>query len=246
MLFPDELGHLLVKAQIDGASFPYVLNSAFYEDEFDITAARSKQIHVHCRLSIVGGIVENKFPELFGSATTGGLYDRFIFGRCPQPFQYDYRPFEGGAEITEPCPVSIAGDVWELKTAWLREIPGLTPRCAELAIRAAVIAASFSGRTVLYARHIEVSGRAFAEYQMRMRHVLKPNPGENTDARCAVAILAALDEKPGWNLKRDVSRKIHADRRFGPSAFERTVSSLAAGAEIDLDAKRPARIRRVG
>lgn len=245
LLSPDELGHLLSKANIDGASFPFVLNSAFYQTEFDVTVARGKQIQVNCRLGILGGIVEEKFSELFGAATTGGLYDRFIFGRCPQPFQYRYRPFEGGAEDTEPCSVTIAGDVWELRDSWLKEINGLSPRTAELVIRSAGIAAAFSGRSILYAKHIEVSGRAFAECQSRMRQAFKPNPGENTDARCAFAILGALDEKPGWHLKRDIAKKIHSER-FGPTAFERALNSLVAAGDINLDAKRPARIRRAG
>ena len=244
LLSPDELGHLLQKAQIDGASFPFVLNSAFYKSEFDVIAARGKQIRVNCRLGIIGGIVEDKFLELFGSATTGGLYDRFIFGRCPQPFQYQYKPFEGDAEYTEPCAVTISADVWELRNSWLKEIHGLNSRTAELAIRAAGIAAAFSGRTILYAKHIETTGRAFVEYQTRVRQAFKPNPGENTDARCAFAILATLDEKPGWNLKRAIAKKIHYER-FGPTAFERAINSLVASGDINLDAKRPARIRRV-
>ncbi len=244
LLSPDELGHLLTKAQIDGASFPFALNTAFGRSEFDVTAARGKQISVNCRLGIIGGIVEDNFSSLFGAATMGGLHDRFIFGRCPQPFQYRYRPFEGGAEYTEPCAVTIAGDVWELRDVWLKEIHGLNTRTAELAIRAAVIAAAFCGRSILYAKHIEVSGRAFAEYQVRMRHAFKPNPGENTDARCAFAILGALDAKPGWNLKRDIAKHIHYER-FGPTAFERAVNSLVAAGDINLDTKRPAKVRRV-
>jgi len=27
--------------------------------------------------------VQDKFDEVFGDATTGGLYDRFLFGLCP-------------------------------------------------------------------------------------------------------------------------------------------------------------------
>ncbi len=244
LLCPDELGHLLSKANIDGASFPFALNSAFYDQEFDLTAARGKQVSVNCRLSVIGGIVEENFSSLFGAATTAGLYDRFIFGYCPQPFQYHFRPFEGGPEYTEPCAVTIAHEVWEMRDVWLKEIPGLSTRVAELAIRAAVVAAAFSGRSILYAKHIEASSRAFAEYQLRMRQNFKPNPGENTDARCAFTILAALDAKPGWNLKRDIAKQIHYER-FGPTAFERAINSLVAAGDININTKRPAKIRRV-
>jgi hypothetical protein len=246
LLSPDELGHLLLKAQIDGASFPYVLNSAYYSSEFDLTAARGKKIHVNCSLGIIGGIVDDNFSSLFGSATTAGLYDRFILGRCPSPFEYRYRPFEGPPENTAPCEVTIAPDVWELRDEWLKTINGLTPRCAEHAIRVAVIAASYSGRTILSAKHIEISARAFAEYQVRVRQVFRPNPGENPDAKCAFAILAALDEFSGRVSKRAIGRKIHADR-FGPTVFERTIKALAYAGDIDVDEKqRPVTLRRIG
>jgi hypothetical protein len=246
LLSPDELAHLLLKAQIDRASFPFTLNTSYYRTEFDVTAQRGKQIHVNARLGIIGGIVEDRFSESFGSATTGGLHDRFVFGRCPSPYEFRYRPFEGGPEHTEPCSVSIAPDVWELRDSWLKDIPGLSPRCAENAIRAATIAASFSGRSILYARGIESSARAFVEYQHRMRQAFQPNPGENTDAKAAFAILAMLNDKPGWHLRRDVAKHIHYER-YGPSAFERALNSLVAAGDIDLDTKkRPARLRRVG
>jgi hypothetical protein len=245
LLNPDELGHLLTKASIDGASFPFALNSLYYKDQFDLTVARGKKIHVNCRLSFIGGVVETHFPTLFGPATTAGLDDRCIFGRCPSPYQYAYRPFEGGAENVEPCAVTVASDVYDLRDEWLKTIPGISARWTEHAIRIGVIAASFSGRSILYAKHIEKSARAFVEYQVRVRAVLKPNPGENVDARCAFAIKAVLAQKPGWNLKRDIAKAIHSER-YGPSVLERAINSLEAAGDIDVDRKRPAKLRLVG
>jgi hypothetical protein len=245
LLSPDELGHLLTKARIDLASFPYVLNTAFYQNEFDLTVARGKRIHVNVALSVLGGIVEENFELCFGSATTGGLHDRFIFGLCPRPFSYLYRPLEGGAELTEPCAVTVAPEVWEVKDEWVRTIPGLGARCAEHAVRVAIIGASFSGRTTIYAKHLGPA-RAFATYQANARKILKPNPGENPDARCAFAILAAIDEGgPVWHSKRDISRKIHANR-FGPNIFERAISALEATGEIRVKKRGSVQLRRIG
>jgi hypothetical protein len=134
--------------------------------------------------------------------------------------------------------------VWELKTTWLKEIPGLTARTAELAIRVSGIAAAFSGRSILYAKYIEKTGRAFAEYQTRVRAAFRPNPGENTDAQCAWDIRAWLGEHLGWNTKRKLYRGISA-YRFGPAAFERSISAMLVGGELDADSSRPARIRLV-
>jgi hypothetical protein len=244
LLSPDELGHLLTKAKIDCASFPYILNTAYYQSEFEVTAARGKQIRFNCSLGIVGGLVEDTFEQCFGAATTGGLHDRFIFGLCPQPFTYIYRPFEGSAEDTEPCGVTINRDVWEARDEWMKSIPDLSPRCAEHAIRAATVAAAFSGRSILYARHLGPA-RAFAEYQTRVRKRLKPNPGENPDARCAFAILGALDSAGGWVGKRELGRKIHSDR-FGPTVFERAISALEAAGETYVDRNKPVKLRRLG
>jgi hypothetical protein len=243
LLSVDELAHLLAKAKIDNASFPFVLNRGYYSNEFDLTIAHGKKIHVNCSLSAIGGIVEDNFQNCFGTATTGGLHDRFVFGQCPRPFEFSYRPFEGDAESTEPCPVSIDSDVWEACDEWQKQILGLTGRHTEHAIRAAAIAAAFSGRLVLRARDLGPA-RVFAEYQARVRKLLQPNPGENTDARCAFAIISALALCQGWIPQRELSRKIHADR-FGPSAFERAVKSLVFSGEIELSEKRPARVRLV-
>jgi DnaB-like helicase N terminal domain len=243
LLMPDELGHLLTKARIDCASFPYVLNTAFYISDFELTMARGKKISVNVALSILGGIVAENFESCFSSATTSGLHDRFIFGLNPSPFSYVYRPLDCGPESTEPCAVEIAGDVWEARDEWISNIAGVTPRVAEQALRVAVIGAAFSGRRVLHARHLSAA-RAFGEYQARVRQKLAPNPGENPDARCAFAILRAL-EHGEWYLRREIGRKIHADR-FGPNVFERAVRGLEATGEIHLDNRKPARIRRVG
>jgi hypothetical protein len=241
---PDEIGHLLTKARIDNATFSFVLNRAYYKDEFDVTMARGKQVHFNCSLSILGGLVDENFEDLFGSATTAGLYDRFIFGLCPRPFEYRYRPMEGGAEDTEPCPVAIAKDVWDARDEWIKTIPGLTDRCAEHAIRVATVAAAFSGQLDLSAKHLGPA-RAFAEYQARIRKMLQPNPGENPVAKCAHATLAALGDSTAWHTVRDIGKKIHSER-FGPSVFEQTLRSLEGVGEVLVDKKRPARIRRIG
>jgi hypothetical protein len=50
-------------------------------DADQLTIARGKAVNFNARLSLVGGIVDEKFDDAFGSATTSGLYDRFLFGQ---------------------------------------------------------------------------------------------------------------------------------------------------------------------
>jgi hypothetical protein len=233
----DELGHLLAKSRIDGASFPFVLNQAYYNTAFEMIIARGKKIPVNCQLGVIGGLVSNAFGESFSSATTLGLHDRFVFGRCPEPWEFNWRPLDSRSEVTEPCRVEIADDVWEARDSW--KLPG---RVTENALRVAVIAAAFSGRLVLQAKHL-APARAFAEYQKRVRQVLRPNPGENPDAICAFQILNALPEA-GWMEHRELYRKIHGDK-FGPGVFRKAVENLTFTGDIEADKSgRKARYRR--
>lgn len=237
LLSIDELSHLLEKAAIDRASFPFILNRAYSENSFSIIASGRKEIPYHAVLSVLGSIVTENFQRGFGHTTTGGLYDRFIFGLYPTGFEYDFRPWEGTATDINPCAVTIHGDVWAAKDEWKKDNPALASRVTENAIRAAVICAAWHGQDTLRACHLEPA-RALAEYQARVRTVLRPNPGENTDAKCAFAIVEVLKNSRGALLRRDVYATIHAER-FGPGAFDRAVKSLEFNGYLEQYGKRP-------
>ena len=131
LVSPDELSHLLSKSHIENASFPFVLNRAYYHTNFEQTSARGKVIQFNCSLSFIGGVVDADFGHLFDFATVGGLHDRFIFGQCPDGFDFVYRPFEGAPERfdTPPAAVAVDPEVWEAKDEWVRTIPHLSGRC---------------------------------------------------------------------------------------------------------------------
>ena len=234
LVSPDELGHLLSKAHIENASFPYVLNRAFYNTAFELTAAKGKVVTVNCDLAIIGGCVIEQFDELFDASTVGGLYDRFCFGVYPEPFEFIYRPFEGGAaSFPPPVAVSVDPEIWDVKDEWVRKIPGMTGRCAENALRIAGICAAFDGRSVLRPEDLNPAF-AFAEYQVRVREVLRPNPGENPDAKIAIAILAAMERTAPhgeWVAKRQLYKALHAERT-GPGVFKRAVDHLVLNGEL--------------
>lgn len=92
----DELSHMLTKAQIEHAGFPFVPNGLFYEDVLKSTMAKQKATSCCVRLSIAGGVVDENFGDSFGAISTGGLYDRFYFGLCPSGYKYSYTPMMGG------------------------------------------------------------------------------------------------------------------------------------------------------
>ncbi len=259
LLYPDELAHLLEKSQIEGSSFPRFLTTAFYEDTDELIMAKGKDVKYNARLSLAGGLVTEQFGDLFGSATTGGLYDRFLFGRAPTGARYLWRPLDDvQSVITEDSlytemfvPVRMDGSVLDERDRWIMK-EGIDDRVAELALRCAVVAASFDGRSDLTA---DMLGPTYemAKYQTRARLVLQPNPGENPDARMAFSIRNWMAEHAQHGApaeRRDVYRGVSA-QRLGPAVFDRAIRSMAFNGELEIvkDDKcrdaRPAQIRMV-
>src|SRR5260221_6488248 len=185
---PDELGHLLEKARIENASFPYILNRAFYQTLFDVPMSKKESNLFNASLSIIGGLVDNRFEDLFSHVTTSGMYDRFIFGACPDNFKFDYFPFDTPPRVFKLDSVFVHEDVWIEKSVWQHEDKELEPRVIELAIRTAITCASFDGKNLLTAKDLGPA-RALADYQQRISRYLKPNEGENPDAKIALKIM---------------------------------------------------------
>jgi hypothetical protein len=246
LLYPDELAHLLEKSMIERSSFARFLTTAFYEDLQEMTVSRRKSLTFNARLTLAGGTVEEQFADLFGSATTGGLYDRFLFGKWPTGFQYDYVPFEDEPPAFTPCPdgeladaerlvpVTIHPAVYEEAKRWKKELGAEHARVIELCLRTAVICASFDGRRSLTANML---GPAYAltKYQVRVRALLRPNPGENPDARISFTIRNWLTEhgpNGEWIKRRDLFNAIHA-ARLGPGVFDRAIRSMTFNGELE-------------
>jgi hypothetical protein len=241
LYFPDELSHLLAKSAIDRASFPAVLQTLWSRSTTYLTVANQKQIPFDAALSIAGGITEERFQEGFNHATTGGLYDRFLFGLSPSKFHFDWKPWEGSAVTDTVCEVKVQGSVWEAKRGWVKEDEELRDRIAENAIRSAIICAAWDGRAELKGEHLGPA-LELAKYQVRVRRILKPNPGENYDAKCAFAVVALLEKNTGWVAERDVYKTIHAER-LGPGVFDRALVNLEFTEQIERSKNRPRAVR---
>lgn len=245
LFVPDELGHMLDKAKIENAAFPFVLNTAFYEMHIELRGGKREDLSFNASLSILGGIVTRRFDELFSHATTGGMYGRFIFGLCPSSFRFDYYEIDDLMQSYDAKQVGVHPDVWTEKALWLHEDRELSPRVVELGLRAAQICASFDGRTLLRVEDLKPA-RAFIDYQMRVRRFLQPNEGENAEAKVALKVLAYLDALGGKYVeKRKMLMDIGA-YRFGPSVAQRALKTLFMNDEIYIDEKnRPVTVRRI-
>lgn len=242
---PDELGHLFSKMQIERSSYSYILNRAFYQDRFPVHMGNRESATFDTVLSILGGIVEEKFQDLFDAVSTAGLYDRFAFGVCPGGFVYDYFPLESGHEQIVPACVSVHRFVHEFKAAWRKEHSDLNPRLIEIGIRCAVICAACDGKRVVnvadLSPHLE-----FVLYQHRVRELLKPNTGVSLEGKLAHKMLTYLERLGGrFVSQRTMFHNIRA-YDFGPSVADRALSVLHANGEVELQkAGRQKLIRRV-
>jgi hypothetical protein len=252
--FPDELSHVMEKAQIQGASFPFIFNTLFYHDRNDLTVQHRKKISFNARVTVAGGVVEENFGNSFGAATTAGLYDRFLFGLCPSGFNYRYRPIEGEPVIaTNQIPdgnmfgsqqdaktelprlnaPTIHPDVWNSRDE-ISQNEKIDNRLLELCIRVALVCAAWDEKPVLRAADLGPAWE-LARYQQRVRGILQPNPGRNFEAIVAHKIMDFLKEHANgekWIAWRDVLRSTHV-MDFGPSVASRALDALKFAGEIE-------------
>jgi hypothetical protein len=189
--YPGELQHTLGKAIIANASFPSVLQDAFYQDRNDLTVARQRSLPFSARLSIIGGVPNKVFGDVFGASTVGGLYARFILAQNPDGVMCGSEAWTGGVEpFNEPVPVEVDPEVWAEKNKWSKAY-GFDPRVSEIAIRVAVICASFDGRRTLEVDAL-APAFAFAKYQHDIRFLLRANEGETVEGKVQDALLTHL------------------------------------------------------
>jgi hypothetical protein len=249
----DELEHLLVKAAIQGASFASILNTAWNQDEQPLVVARGKNVSFNCRLSLSGCIVDEKFDDLFGVATTGGFWDRFMWGVGPSGYVYNYRPFRGEPvlkardsdefsnenrfEDERPVSVEFGADVWAERDRIAKELK-IKPedrRVLEIGLRCAVIAAAFDGRRTLNAADLGPM-KAFVKYQIYARTILKPNPGKNPDAVVAGKLRDYLERhspKGEWLNRRKMIQMTNTQRDFGPAIVNKALQALEQCGDVE-------------
>ena len=259
LVFVNELAHLMSKVNYEGSTFEQFLNDAYYQDEQMLTVARRKQIVFNCRLSLCGGLPEEKFEELFGAGTVGGFHNRMIFGVCPtNPEPFPWRPLDepsplllelastatlsseenpfGEAEtmMRRPQPIVVHPAVWAEKTRWEKEL-GLSGRAAESGIRAAIICAAYDCRGELKASELGPA-LAFARYQDDVHKRFEPNPGKTNEGILAHKARTYLNlhcpDGERWIGRREMLTNING-YDFGASVALRALQALEAAGEIE-------------
>lgn len=230
----DELNHVTSKGSIEGATLFPVLCRLFNEPRLALRMRGGDRVDRTCFLSIAGGIVSDRFDNAFGAAASGGFADRFLFGICPEGFQYDWSPFEGGAASGAdlvPTPPSVPRETHEARNAWRRE-KGLG-REAEIAFRCSLISAAYSGKEILTPDDL---GPCFAlgEYLGVAKKRFAPNLGENSDGVLAEKLRRFLGslEGEGWVPYSDLVKRSGA-YRFGPRQARAVFTGLVEDGEFE-------------
>ena len=241
LLVSDEYAHLFAKATIEKASLPTILDTAFYKRHHNFTLGGHNggtEYNLNVAMSLIGGIVESEFDTVFGAGTLGGLYDRFLFGRAPTNFKWDYRPcpiLETRQWSTwDMKPVRQDPSVHEVTKGWKRKNPDMG-RIPELCVRIATIFASVDGRSQITGKDIEPL-ESLAANQLEVRSNFQPNEGVNYEAVFANKALAWVDNNASeWKSIRDLKRDLkRTEAKVGPVIALRTLHSLAKNGDIDI------------
>lgn len=233
LFMPDELSHTLIKAQISNAAFAPFLTSAYSQTQATLTVAESRVLKFNCRLSILGGLVQDQFEASFGWASTGGFYDRFLFGLNDPQSEYFYVPYSDQWVSTQPVAVDADRETFRTVNAWRKEHPEVSSRAVESCMRVAAICASFNGKPTLLPEDLQPAF-SLALYQTEIRRQLKPNEGLNDDAKMINSIMKVLiGAGKDWVSFRDLYRKVNANR-LGSHIFERSIRHLDRMKRIEV------------
>jgi hypothetical protein len=90
LLVQDEMRTTLSKVNIQGSSLPSTLCTLWGKDMAG-SVDKTGEHPVDARLSILGGVKADdasEFLEVFGSKTSDGLMDRFLFGIAPPGWKW--------------------------------------------------------------------------------------------------------------------------------------------------------------
>ena len=244
LFFPGELAHLLKKASIEGSTFCETLSDLYYGDEQDFTVTEQKKVEFNARLSVAGGLPEESFGDLFGAASTQGLYQRFIFAECPTGFQYNYEELDQVQPVIPPpsafnestdemtmipgraIRVSLHPSVRTERERWVKEF-GIDGRLAGHAERAAVICAAFDGRPVLRGEDLGPA-LALARYLTHVRKVMEPNPGVTSGGIIQHKVMRYLEKyapNGEWVVERTMCRRLHL-YDYGVDLVERILTAM--------------------
>jgi hypothetical protein len=235
LLAQDELRNTIAKANIQGSSLPATLCSLWSMDEAgaaDKTGAHTALV----KLNVLGGLKADDaedFAECFGKESTGGLYDRFIYGIAPKGWEYE--DWERSVVYRSPKLCNIPAVCKKMVSDWRRVDAAVRGRLAEIAMRVAYISSAMNQDGEMTTEAVRCA-LEFVEWQEAIRGNYKAGMGDSLDAQCTNAILSVLEKlEPGvWIRWKDVATKKNWYRKFSARTLSATRDALAkSGATVE-------------
>lgn len=219
LLVQDEFRNTFAKAGIDNSALPFAFNHLFNQSDYETASQKGAMVCI-AQLSIIGGLTADngeQFAEVFGKATTTGVYDRFIYGVAPPSWDWD-DTWEKTSEQLERRPgmVNISNEIYAMKKAWQAEEPESRRRLGELALRVALVSASANGDVTVTVECMAAALK-FCEWQQQIRAWYKPSEQDDKDGLCQEAIERVLErlgkqDRDGWVWMTDAKRKGNLSR----------------------------------
>lgn len=131
MLIQDELKDTFAKINIQGSSLAPLLCKLYSDDEggsadkHGLHEAKAKALPYSCLA--VSDVTD--LQAIFGSGTTVGLYDRFVFAPGPKDWHWDHFWSVPPMPHVRPTAVTLRRPQYEKIKAWadVRELRGTTP-----------------------------------------------------------------------------------------------------------------------
>jgi hypothetical protein len=223
LLVQDEFRSTFGKMGIDNSALPFMFNHLFNDSEYE-TASQKGSMQCRAELSMVGGLTaENaeEFAEVFGKATTTGLYDRFIYGVAPPSWDWDDQ-WEETADTVErkTKSVSFPDKIYQMKKHWQQQDPEPRRRLGELALRVAMITAAANGEASV-SEECMAAALTFMEWQQAIRAWYRPSEMDDKDGICQEAICRVLerlskDDPEGWVSWKKAKRAGNLSRHTAP------------------------------
>jgi hypothetical protein len=232
LLVQDEMRATLGKVNIQNSALPNMFNQLFYQNDY---GTASKQGHYECaaKLSMVGGLTcedADEFSSVYGVETTTGMYDRMVFGVCPEEWDFNHEGWQPPTEVDgevirrRPKAVVFPKDRFNQIKAWRDMDYKSRRRLAELAERIAVVTAAYNQDDEV-SEECMAKALEFVDWQESVRYKYRPSEMDSADGKCQQAIMRALERYESWIEWRSLCKK-HNLHRHGATVLNRVKAAM--------------------
>jgi hypothetical protein len=250
LLVTHEMTDVLQMTGVDCSTLASRLCDFWDDSEHVYPTGKDGIITVDCRLHWIGGVPASadnptRFTELFDSETSHGLYDRLLIGYSKEKF--NYRPWEPPPNkeektvdysdyTAEVCPVplvgAVSGGAQKLFDDW--DPAGGGSRVKQNCIKISLITTMMNHQETITEECMRCA-IGIMEWQIELREVFQPGEAVNDEAKCRVAILAAMQAGGAEDAYVNIKRMAHDRKwgnRFGDRIVRNAISNLADMGEI--------------